>query len=168
MKKKCEHLEVDGWHVPTQEAREVVRSAGQEPYGWRDQVRAEMSDEVAKWMWPGLCVLLVVGVVIRDWLLITGASVALLFFLYQAINVVRALRAGEVVTGNCNKIIRSESEGEGATYSAQVRLGKRKQDVTVTCQRCVEAVQSGMTIEVMVVMDPGNAVNNWLVGYRLQ
>ena len=167
MQKKCEHLEVDGWHVPTQEAREVVRSAGQSPYGWRDQLRAELSGDISRWMWPGLLALLLFGLYIRDWLLVVGAVVAMVFFLYQAISVVLALRSGDVLTGSCSKIVRSESEGEGATWSAQVQFGKRQRDVAVTCERCVEAVQAGMDVVVMVVLDPGDAVNHWLVGYRL-
>lgn len=165
--KKCEHLEVDGWHVPTQEAREVVRSAGQSRYGWRDQLRAEMSGELTRWMWPGLLALLLFGLYIRDWLLVTGAVVAMAFFLYQAITVVRALRSGDVLTGSCGTIVRSESEDHGAAWSAQVQFGERQRDVAVTCERCVEAVQAGMRVEVMVVIDPSDVVNHWLVGYRL-
>lgn len=168
MKKRCAHLEIDGWHVPTQEARELVRSAGQEPYSWRAQLRAEMADDTARWMWPGLVALLVFGAIIRDWLIIIGAVVALLFFMYQAVAVVRALRRGEVATGKCRKIVRTDDGDADATYSAQVQLGEHRQDVAVTCRQCVEAVQAGMAIEVMVVLDPGDAVNNWLVGYRLQ
>lgn len=166
MKKKCEHLEVAGWHVPTQEACELVRSAGEARYGWRDQVRAEMSGDVSRWMWPGLVGLLLFGLYIDDWLLIIGAVVALGFFLYQAIGVVRALRAGEVVTGDCREIVRVDDDSGNPAWRAHVRLGKRRQDVAVTCQRCVEAVQAGMAVEVMVVIDPEDSDNNWLVAYR--
>ena len=164
MRKKCEHLEVDGWHVPTQEARELVRSSGSR-YSWRDQLRAEMAGDTSKWMWPGLVALLAFGLYIRDWMLITGAVVGLGFFLYQAISVVRALRAGQVMTGKCDRVVRSQDDGD-ESFCAQVQIGKRRQDVQVHCQRCVEAVQAGMTVEVMVVVDPGDTVNNWMVGYR--
>ena len=166
MKKKCEHLLVDGWHVPTQEARELARAASERRYGWRDQIRAEMSGEVSRWMWPGLLLLLLAGLYLRDWLLVTGAVAALFFFLYQAFSLVRTLGAGRAVTAVARDIHLVEANGDDEIWGAPVRLDDQPQEVIVTCPEGISALQHGKALELMVVVDPDDAGNNWLVGFR--
>lgn len=166
MKKTCEHLEIDGWHVPTQEARELVRRVDRDDYGWGDQWRAEMSGDLSRWMWPGLIGLLLVGIAVRDWLLITASVSALTFFMYQAFTLVRTLRASKLVTATTREIFLADSDGKDELWCTHVQIDKQRQDVSVICPRCIALLKSGERLDVMIATDPDDASNNWLVGFR--
>ena len=158
--------------MPTQAAVELVRLSEQ-PYGWRDQVRAEMQEPFTKWMWVGLPILLLVGVVIRDYLIITISSVALVFFLLQARSVVRAMRSGKTILARCNRLELVE-EGKktkkgkikNRVWCAHTRFDGRAHEILVTCPQFEKALDAAKTVEMLLIMDPDNSDNNWLVAYR--
>lgn len=157
---------VDTWHVATQEGREMLRLDGESRYGWRDQLRAEASGRVSKWMWPGLVGLVALGIFIGDAWLIIGAGAALLFFLYQALTLVRALGAGDVVTATSRELTKSDTEGKDPVFRAVTEIGGRRREVVVSCQQCIDALRARTTLELAVLVDRTDAANHWLVGFR--
>ncbi|HUH02188.1 MAG TPA: hypothetical protein VML75_09335 [Kofleriaceae bacterium] len=166
MQKKCEHLTVDTWHVTTQEGREMLRLPHERRYGWRDQLRAEASGRVSRWMWPGLVALVALGIFIGDLWLIVGAVAALLFFLYQAMTLVRTLSAGDVVSASSRELTKVATEGKDPVWRAVTEIAGRRREVVVTCQQCIDALQARTTLELAVLVDRTDGGNNWLVGFR--
>lgn len=147
----------------------MVRLPAERRYGWRDQLRAESSGGASRWMFPGLLALAAAGVVIGDWWLILGSLAALSFFLYQAATLVRALGSGRVVTTTSRELTKVEAEGsKEPVFRAVTHLGERRLEVIVTCQQCIEALQQQTALELAVLIDPADAGNNWLVGFREQ
>jgi hypothetical protein len=135
-------------------------------YGWRDQLRAETSGRLSKWMWPGLAALVAAGIIIGDLWLILGACGALAFFLYQAATLVSALGAGEVVITSSNELTRADGEGKEPVYRAVTAIEGRRREVVVSCQQCVDALEAKQSLELAVLVDPGDTTNNWLIGFR--
>jgi hypothetical protein len=165
-KRSCEHLMVDSWHVPSQEARELVRHRDRGPYGWREQLRAEMTGELSRWMWPALGGLLVFGIVIGDWWLIAGTGAALAFFLYQAVTLVRTLGQGRVATTTSRAIERDDADDDQPVWKAIAHIDGVRRRITVSCQDCIDALAGDRRLELAVLLDPDDADNHWLVGFR--
>lgn len=168
----CEHHDVDAWHAPTPEAAELVRRAAT-PYGWRDQLRAEMQGDVTKWMWPGLIILLIIGFVIRDYLIITVSLAALVFFSWQAYSVVRAMRRGKTIRAKCSRLElvhegkkTKKGKVKGRVWHAHTRFEGRAQELMVVCPEFEKTLDEAGTVELLVLVDPDDSENNWLVGYR--
>jgi hypothetical protein len=166
VKKKCEHLAVDAWHVATQEGREMVRLPAGRRYGWRDQVRAETAGRLTRWMWPGLLGLVTLGIIIGDWWLILGASAALLFFVYQAATLVRALGAGEVVMATSCELTTARADGKEPVSRAVTTIRGRRCEVIVSCPLCIDTLRAKKRLDLAVLVDPSDTGNNWLVGFR--
>jgi hypothetical protein len=165
VKKRCEHLVAGSWHVATQEARELVGLPAGRRYGWGDQLRAEASGPVSKWMWPGLAALVGAGVLIGDWWLILGAIAALLFFTYQAATLVRALGAGELVVTRSHELAEGERDGE-PTRRAVYEVDGTTREVDVDCPHCADALRAGHTLELAVLVDRTDPREAWLAGFR--
>ncbi len=168
----CEHHNVDSWHVPTQEAVELVKKTDR-PYGWKQQFRAEMDGDVTKWMWPGLLVLLLVSILIKDYLLIVCSIVAMLFFLNQARSVIKAMRAGTTIRAKCSELElvdegkkTKKGKRKGRVWHAHTRFDGKAQEILVTCPEFERTLKTAGTIEMLLITDPDNSENNWLVGYR--
>lgn len=166
VKKKCGHLEVDTWHVATEEGREMMRLPAERRYGWREQLRAEMSGGVSRWMWPGLAGLVALGVLVGDWWLIIGAVGAVFFFLYQAVTLVRALGSGQVVTTTSRELTRVDVEGKEPLWCAVTRIDGRRHEVVMSCEQGIEALRAETLLEIAVLIDPADSGSNWLVGFR--
>lgn len=168
----CEHHLIDSWHVSTTEAVELVRLA-ERPYTWRDQLRAELQGPVTKWMWPGLFGLLLVAILITDVLLIVASLAGILFFLFQARSVVKAMRAGTTIRAKCSEV---ELVDEGKktrkgkyknrVWHAHTRFDGEAHEVLVTCPSFADTVESSGTVELLLIVDPADAANHWLVAYR--
>ena len=167
LKKKCEHLLVDSWHVPSQEARELVRRRNQGRYGLREHVRAELSGSVSRWVWPGLLALLTFGIFISDWWLIIAAAGALFFFAYQGYTLVRVLGSGEIATTTSRRIEKADADDRAAPlWHAIAHIDGSRREIEVTCEECIDALRAQTCLELAVLIDPDDADNHWLVGFR--
>lgn len=168
----CEHHLVNSWHVSTQEAVELVRLA-EKPYTWRDQLRSELQGPVTRWMWPGLFALLLIAILIMDYLLIVASLAGIIFFMAQARSVVKAMREGKTIRAKCSEV-QLVDEGKktrkgkykNRVWHAHTRFEGEAHEVLVTCPSFADAVEASGTVELLLIVDPGDADNHWLVAYR--
>jgi len=132
-----------------------------------------MDDSFSKWMWPGLLVLLLVALVIMDALLITISVIALLFFLNQARSVVKAMREGKTIRAKCSELelvnegkTNKKGKTKGRVWAAHTRFDGKAQEIVVTCPEFATTLKTASTMEMMLIIDPENSENHWLVAYR--
>jgi hypothetical protein len=100
----CEHVEIDGWHVPDVSTYEQLKEPAPRRWSLLDQLAVELKTPGSRWLWIGVVAGLVIGIAVLNWFIIGFTALVALFFGSSIPRIIKSVRHGVVETLSCGEL----------------------------------------------------------------